>query len=1358
MKRSREEAYMGSQLKRPVLSSRVESSGQPQTLGGGGAQKLTTNDALAYLKAVKEIFQDRRDKYDEFLEVMKDFKAQRIDTTGVIARVKDLFKGHRDLILGFNTFLPKGYEITLPLEDEPLPKKHVEFEEAINFVNKIKTRFQNDDRVYKEFLEILNQYRKEIKSITEVYQEVSHLFHYHPDLLDEFTHFLPEAGPVHCAPPARNPSIPRRDDRGYAPVLRPVHGKERTMNSHADRDLSVDRPDVENRPLMKMDKEQRKRAEREKERKEDRDQRDRDQDDEDLEHENNRDFSIHRLAQKRKSAKRAEDCISEQLHPRGEGTENFGMPTNLASSHDDTNALKSVYNQGFIFREKVKEKLRNSEHYRQFLNCLQIYSTEIITRTELRGLMKDLIGKYPDLMEGFNDFLTSCEKNPGVLASVTSKKSLGSDGHLPKVMKAEDKDQDWELEREEKDRDSERERDRDRSDKNAATIVHKVPSISRDKYIPKPISELDLSNCERCTPSYRLLPEDYPMPSASQRSELGAEVLNDRWVSVTSGSEDYSFKHMRKNQYEESLFRCEDDRFELDMLLESVNVTTSHVEDLLKKIKDKAIPPDSPIRIEDHFTALNLRCIERLYGDHGLDVMDVLRKNPVHALPVILIRLKQKQEEWSKCRSDFNKVWAEIYAKNYHKSLDHRSFYFKQQDAKSLSSKALLAEIKEINENKRKEDDVLLAIAAGNRRPIIPNLEYVYSDPEIHENLYEVIKFSCNEVCTTSDQLDKVLKIWTTCLEKILGVPLRMQGVEDTEDIAVKDHDVKSCVAEGDVIVAGKDLSEQSGSLRGRLVNGNIAKDKCHESAPQCGKVQSNTSVADGMLRVDKQAPSTEQCTDFNAEKNYDDIDISSGLSTTPSRTHSVIEDGPEPRLNCEAIAKEGGNKRTAVSANGMMTEGTKNHKYQVESVGNSKVEREEGELIEEDNFVTCGEALPKVKDGAASRQYPDRHSGDICVGEIRENEVDADDEESAQRSTEDSENGSEAGEDVSGSESGDGEECSREDHEEEEEDADHDVKAESEGEAEGFLDAHDAEGDELIVPFSERFLLTVKPLAKHVPAALYDNKTTESQIFYGNDSFYVLFRLHQTLYERLLCAKMNSSSAERKWKTSKDESLPYTRFMKALYNLLNGSADNTKFEDECRAVIGTQSYLLFTLDKLIFKIVKQLQTVASDEMNHKLLQLYAYEKSRRPGRFLDLVYHENSRVLLHDENIYRFESASSPKRLSIQLMDYGHEKLEITAVSMEPSFAAYIHNDFLSMTPSRKEMRGVFLKRNKRKFTDGDEFSATCKSMEGVQIVNGLECKIACTSSKVSYVLDTEDFLFRNDIEVFAVVNTYTV
>lgn len=87
------------------------------------------------------------------------------------------------------------------------------------------------------------------------------------------------------------------------------------------------------------------------------------------------------------------------------------------------------------------------------------------------------------------------------------------------------------------------------------------------------------------------------------------------------------------------------------------------------------------------FIALNLWCIEHIYGGHGLDVVDLLLKNATVALPVILICLKQKQEERSRCCTYMNKVWAKGYAKNYHKALDHFSFYFKQQDKKSMSTK-----------------------------------------------------------------------------------------------------------------------------------------------------------------------------------------------------------------------------------------------------------------------------------------------------------------------------------------------------------------------------------------------------------------------------------------------------------------------------------------------------------------------------------------------------------------------------------------------------------------------------------------------------------------------------------------------
>ena len=48
--------------------------------GEGGSvtwRKVKMTDALTYVKAVKDTFQDQKEKYDMFLEVLKDFKAQR---------------------------------------------------------------------------------------------------------------------------------------------------------------------------------------------------------------------------------------------------------------------------------------------------------------------------------------------------------------------------------------------------------------------------------------------------------------------------------------------------------------------------------------------------------------------------------------------------------------------------------------------------------------------------------------------------------------------------------------------------------------------------------------------------------------------------------------------------------------------------------------------------------------------------------------------------------------------------------------------------------------------------------------------------------------------------------------------------------------------------------------------------------------------------------------------------------------------------------------------------------------------------------------------------------------------------------
>ncbi|KAI3824945.1 hypothetical protein L1987_06418 [Smallanthus sonchifolius] len=1067
MKRSRDDddddAYSSPQIKRPFVSEHSRHR-QPSVIAKGMSQKLTSNDALTYLQKVKDIFQDKKEKYNEFLKVMNDFKAQRLDTTGVIARVKELFDGHQELLLGFNPFLPKGFEITLPQEHEQNHvKKPLDLEEAIVFVNKIKMRFQGQDHVYKYFLDTLNKYIKENKPIKEVHQEVAALLNDQQDLLKEFTNFFPdfsEAGSNHSGHSSCNNNSVHDDRSSPAVTMRPLQSEKIAISSQVECKVNVDRTDlVHERGCVVADKET--------DKSEDTELKEHNPVDKDCD-------GMHHFTQ-HKPVPTLEDSVAELFH-------------------------QDMHGQMLRLREKVKERLSNSEDYQAFLKCIEQYCTEAITRPQLQSLVNNLLGAYADLVEEVNEFIDRSEMT--------------------------------------------------RSGSKPSSIS------SKEKYMGKSIQELDLSDCECCTPSYRLLPKNYPIPSASQRTKIGFEVLNDHWVSVTSGSEDYSFKHMRKNQYEESLFRCEDDRFELDMLVESVNVTAKRVEELLDRINDNSGKTDNAVHFED-FTAIHLRCIGRLYGDHGHDLMDVLRKNASLALPVILTRLKQKQEEWLRCRSDNKKVWAEIYAKNYHKSLDHRSFYFKQQDSKSLSAKALLAEIKEMSEEKSIEDNIRQCVAPGKKQNTIPHQEFKYYDLDIHEDLYQVMKYSLAQT-GSPEQISKAVKIWTTFVEPMLGVPPRSSRISDQ----------------------------------------NAAK-------------TANRAVTSGITVVQSASRASM-------------LDDSSG----------VKENGFS---NTDHLEHKGGSLPTR-------------------------------------NFK---------KDNAF-------------------------------------ENG-----DDSGSESGDEEDLSP--------DGDHDNNGESDDVAYGMSDE--------IYPV-ENLLERVKPVMLHFPASFH-NKERKSRVFYGNDDFYVLFRLHQILYSRLEEAK--EKSLVERWRGSSDTTPndSYARFLDLLYSFLDGAIDSAKYEDECRAVLGTWSFPVFTLDKLIDKLTKLLLAITIDEVNNKLLDLYAYE-SLRKERFIDELYNANASVIVNDSKIFRFDCSSIPEtyrqtRLTIQIVNFGYDKYEPPASLMDPSFAAYLNIQLLSVNP-RKKRHKIFLKRNKRKYACEDVDSAMAKAMEGFHIVNGLEFKIAAFTHKVYYVMGTSD------------------
>ena len=69
---------------------------------------------------------------------------------------------------------------------------------------------------------------------------------------------------------------------------------------------------------------------------------------------------------------------------------------------------------------------------------------------------------------------------------------------------------------------------------------------------------------------------------------------------------------------------------------------------------------------------IHRKAIQRIYGDKSADIIEGLKKNPAVAVPLVLRRLKAKEDEWREAQKGFNKRWREENEKYYLKSLDHQ--------------------------------------------------------------------------------------------------------------------------------------------------------------------------------------------------------------------------------------------------------------------------------------------------------------------------------------------------------------------------------------------------------------------------------------------------------------------------------------------------------------------------------------------------------------------------------------------------------------------------------------------------------------------------------------------------------------
>ncbi|KAJ3296647.1 Transcriptional regulatory protein sin3 [Rhizoclosmatium sp. JEL0117] len=735
-----------------------------------GARSLNVKDALSYLDQVKAQFQNQPDVYNRFLDIMKDFKSQSIDTPGVIDRVSTLFRGHPSLVTGFNTFLPPGYRIEAtmnpldpirvftptglqqtsyssgpgptpgslapppggpgsrqtsvppplpppvqhpspnvphhsvpppqisqqpppqayfppPQQHQPAPvyppppqrehvlpppqpayapppvhqqtlpppqphveppqpvaaavpkKAPVEFGHAISYVNKIKNRFSNDPDTYKQFLEILQTYQKESKPIQEVYAQVQILFKGAPDLLDEFKHFLPEVNSVvnKNQPPPQRTGMPPMANWPANDARRGAGPSVPPVAPPAKKATAAKRQGVFSGPQPGYSQPP------------------------PIQQQQSGPPQMSGMGQppsgqppkKRKyeTTRGQAAGVSGGYVPGGPVAPGIGSaatqypgdagtPTNAYTGPPQLPPPGPNGNvEELEWIDRCKRSIGNKATYNEFLKVLNLFSNEIIDAKTLVERVEPFLAKSPDLFLWFKKFVKYEEEQ----------------------------------------------------------IVYNFPA-------PRP--EFDPRTCRKSGSSYRLLPESYPRTPCSGRDDLCREVLNDDWISQPEYISETGFVAHKKTIFEEALHKCEEERYEFDMNIEANLHTIALLEPIYRRIQAMSQEERSkfrlPVGLGGMSKTIYQRVIKKVYDvDKGLEVIEALHNNPSVAVPVVLKRLKQKDEEWKRCQRDWNKVWREVDLKNYHKALDHQGINFKATDRKQLTIKSLTTEIETLYKEQR---------------------------------------------------------------------------------------------------------------------------------------------------------------------------------------------------------------------------------------------------------------------------------------------------------------------------------------------------------------------------------------------------------------------------------------------------------------------------------------------------------------------------------------------------------------------------------------------------------------------------------------------------------------------------------
>lgn len=244
--------------------------------------------------------------------------------------------------------------------------------------------------------------------------------------------------------------------------------------------------------------------------------------------------------------------------------------------------------------------------------------------------------------------------------------------------------------------------------------------------------------------------------ACSGRDEMCRSVLNDVWVSHPAwASEDQGFIAHKKNIYEEALHRSEEERHEYDFHIEAIVRTIAMLEPINNKIAQLSPEEQRVFKLKPNLggsgKSIHHRVVKKIYGrEAGLEVLQAMQDTPALAIPVVLQRLKQKEEEWKRAQREWNKVWREVDARNFTKSLDHQGIFFKMEDKKAIMTKAFVNQIEAAREEQMAKRASLIDPLFARTRPR-HQLEFSFDDTRV---LQDALKLTFSFLDRTQAQIN----------------------------------------------------------------------------------------------------------------------------------------------------------------------------------------------------------------------------------------------------------------------------------------------------------------------------------------------------------------------------------------------------------------------------------------------------------------------------------------------------------------------------------------------------------------------------------------------------------------------------